>query len=854
MSIIPLLYNENPVGTVDAGSFSPGNGSVDSFAIVAEIEGKVAGSLLFPIEKSGVDLAHPLQYLRGDLEFRRSVPAAPQLDSPLIAETEEKAFVIVDAEVNLEVGPSKVRYHFARKQTHSCASAPVIIKEPKSPPRTPFMEGAAATSFLLKCLFGKSEQVGGSAGLEIETLSMDEDEASFVMRDGKEKTGEERVKLYFNRSESSVAPLWWLIEQVFQEMSSGSDVRSLHLWMAPVSGGFGKVPLSLRRQSPLLESFKRMKPLVPSPAYKLRKPFMEMDAAMEPSESVVEALSPAKSTSVSPREDAAGSVKPDSLRQLQTKVTEASDPARVVRCFEVSTNYKVGVRIGLRNQSDPQWANSEIIFPDHLLPPSTMGHTLSIVFLDPVYQAKPLCKNIHLPATGESETCEFDLKLDASRRKVAASIVVVYRNRILCSAVMTADVGGGVEYRLDPQTEINPGLSNLDKQRPFDGAFYIGETAAGEAEAVRILDEKAVRVDLDCIKETVGVIDGALGSCDWADEDYSVLSSEKSVRLLRFLARHGSMLHDALLFDQEGGESLGSATRLQIVSGKAEARLPVEFCYDGPSPDDDAILCPFSKDALTRGVCANCQGRSERTICPLGFWALNRIVEWHRFDPRAPRELGGNDFAFEQRTEALRGQMPLPTSALFAASQKVDAVNKNSTQSVKQMLSATMQETEIAGDWGQWRTLVASHSPALLMLLPHSDKDDCKISFLEIGGNTLGMDHITKEYVRSPQTAFPPIVFLLGCSTAKSFIAFEGAVARFRRGGAAIVVSTTAPMLGRQASAIAVEFLQQLKAQSNDKKLSFGQILLSVRRAMLLKGVPAVLAVVSYGDADWQLT
>jgi uncharacterized membrane protein len=96
-------------------------------------------------------------------------------------------------------------------------------------------------------------------------------------------------------------------------------------------------------------------------------------------------------------------------------------------------------------------------------------------------------------------------------------------------------------------------------------------------------------------------------------------------------------------------------------------------------------------------------------------------------------------------------------------------------------------------------------------------------------------------------------VLLLGCETGKVSIPFEDFVSAFKIAGAAIVVSTAAPVLGRQATVVAEEFVSVLKKLRGKESATFGDVMLAVRRNMLRKGFPVVLSVSSYGDADWRL-
>jgi hypothetical protein len=96
------------------------------------------------------------------------------------------------------------------------------------------------------------------------------------------------------------------------------------------------------------------------------------------------------------------------------------------------------------------------------------------------------------------------------------------------------------------------------------------------------------------------------------------------------------------------------------------------------------------------------------------------------------------------------------------------------------------------------------------------------------------------------------VAVLLGCETANPKIPFQGLVPRFRRAGAAVVISTTNTILGRHAVPVAVELLSLLKSEAAGEA-GLGDVLRRLRRQALHDGFPMVLSIVAYGDADWRV-
>ena len=166
----------------------------------------------------------------------------------------------------------------------------------------------------------------------------------------------------------------------------------------------------------------------------------------------------------------------------------------------------------------------------------------------------------------------------------------------------------------------------------------------------------------------------------------------------------------------------------------------------------------------------------------------------------------------------------------------------------------TNSKYQHVASWKDWKDKINSApSPTALLLLTHTEKKG-SIPALEIEqGVLVEMQSIKKDYVYSQKEPYPPVVFLIGCETGAADIEFMNFVAQFRRGGAAIIVSTGAPIRGRHAVPVTVELLDQLKTYSDQPAMSFGQVMRLVKQKMVAQGFPMVLTLMTYGDADWQI-
>jgi len=91
---------------------------------------------------------------------------------------------------------------------------------------------------------------------------------------------------------------------------------------------------------------------------------------------------------------------------------------------------------------------------------------------------------------------------------------------------------------------------------------------------------------------------------------------------------------------------------------------------------------------------------------------------------------------------------------------------------------------------------------------------------------------------------------MIGCETNSARINFENCVLRYQKHGASIIVSTLASILGREAGPAAEAIVEQLTLVEG-AEATFGAAMLAARRKLMVEGLPMVLGLTSYGDADW---
>ena len=239
------------------------------------------------------------------------------------------------------------------------------------------------------------------------------------------------------------------------------------------------------------------------------------------------------------------------------------------------------------------------------------------------------------------------------------------------------------------------------------------------------------------------------------------------------------------------------------------------------------------------------------TVCPFGFWGLRCVIERKLNDNKESggkkRKPGSNEPVSGSR-KVLK---PL-TSVLVGATPKADAVVASSVSDMLKRIRMIDAKAPQVSDWAKWPDEVARARPSTLALVVHQDVDAAGTPEIEIGPPPLlSSDDLDDEYVSAPGNEMPPIVLLIGCETGKANITYENFALRFQWRGAALVVSTIAEVVGRQAAPMAADILEAI--QRVNKPTSFAVVMRDVRRNLLAAGTPMVLGLVADGDADWDI-
>ena len=576
-------------------------------------------------------------------------------------------------------------------------------------------------------------------------------------------------------------------------------------------------------------------------------------------------------------------------RWIQADVYDLSadvKAAKLTNALRAGAPHKAVVRIGT---SEAGWVqNSEEFDPPELSDKRT--YKLTVIFMEPQLFNEPRVSSIRLPPEGNSTECEFTFEVpEAFVEKIEARISIVYKNRVLQTALLKADVVAHPFETVDPhqivivpEAIVRADLSGLKDRRNFDGAFILNHDTTNAPGLTAIKDRYVAFASLGELDAFVKQLDEFMTRvADYPEEYAGKLDKPDTVKLLCDLAKHGQILYGALaeyprgnmleIFSELSPTGPKIPQRIQIISAKSDTRLPMEFLYDRTAPaNSNAKLCPKAIEALERDACfPDCLGiqEPENHVCPMGFWGLSKIIERHTYNALYTENTVDGSFRFQSEPVEKRNHLDIFKEVLFGASNKADKIEVRSADGKTVTLKAggldkvlsvlntiTNSKHDRVTSWNDWRTKINSApSPTALLLLTHTEKSG-SVPALEIEqGVLVEMQSIKQDYVYSRKEPYPPVVFLIGCETGAADIEFMNFVAQFRRGGAAIIVSTGAPIRGRHAVPVTVELLDQLKQCSAQPEMSFGQVMRIVKRKMVAEGFPMVLTLMTYGDADWQI-
>jgi hypothetical protein len=543
------------------------------------------------------------------------------------------------------------------------------------------------------------------------------------------------------------------------------------------------------------------------------------------------------------------------------------------RGFHAGAAHAIKVRIG---PIEGEWFAAEGATADDSVGvqlPGGVEHSLAAIFFVPALGLKDR-KTLVLPATGPSDVVSFSLPPFANRDRVEAWISLVFEGRHIQSARLAGFALDDPESARDEAAmsfqwaAIVPGLTEPGVREAFDASVWLDARGEGVA-GVGVPDSDAVIAfgdeDLDKVLNDIRVL--LRGPVD-APSRFEDVRSDASVGLLRSLAFQGRILHEMIGKQLEASLPGRPLERIQIVQTDRIDYAPLEFLYDLPTPSENAGLCEGWSDAVRAGV-ARCPESNHppaarpgqvTKVCPLGFWALSRVIERQIIEARDFRSEG---FAVRVAPTNAESSLSPLGRALFGFSTRLDAAVGGQSAAVLDTLNGvTNNHASVVDTWEAWASGI-SDRPSLLVLLSHTIEHQ-SVTALEIGpedggGSRLKLIELVPDFVKAEPTD-TPVVLLLGCDTAVERNEFRSFVGQFLDCGAALVVGTITPVLGEHAAAVAQALIRHIASAlaadgqpAEDRASTFGELMLRVRRGLLTEGELTALCIASFGDADWRL-
>lgn len=554
-------------------------------------------------------------------------------------------------------------------------------------------------------------------------------------------------------------------------------------------------------------------------------------------------------------------------RFIQAKVFDTDNPAAPLprrQSFRAEINHVIAVRIGLPDK-DFISGSPDRPFPVDELPPDQDEYELTVVLAIPQLTDAPQLGHITLPRHGNSDECRFNLVPRAEWERVEARIIILHQNRVIQTSLMSGDIttseqDSGEGITVETEVVVRANLDNLDNRQHFDAALLLNHSNGGVAGITSISDDHVARfTPSPTMQNAIDAVDQLLTDVAREPKKYmGDLFAKPVVDLLRKFARQGTLLRDHIVRDGDfASKGLDGDGPLQVISAVADARLPVELIYSRASPATNAPLCPKAVESLRAGKCSDCVGAEDesKVICPLAFWGMQRVIERHRHDQRNAPIRRGEAFAARDEPSEGRPSLDLLRAGVVAGSQRVESTVKGGLAEICKLIGGTSAALIPVPTWDDWKTEIGRSAPSLMVLIVHTEpsEDDEDMPRMEIGADSwLPVADISGKYLLK-ETFSPPLVLLLGCETGVPDKEFANFVNKLRNEGAAIVVAAGAKIHSLHAVPVAKEFVTAIQRIAKRKGATFGEIMRDVRREMLAQGLPMVLTLTAYGDADWEL-
>lgn len=534
-------------------------------------------------------------------------------------------------------------------------------------------------------------------------------------------------------------------------------------------------------------------------------------------------------------------------RYLQPKLTELQQTRlKPEQALEAGKRYLLTVSIGPLTKGRLSGGK---VMPEPPVAPEDAGVMLAVVFTERNSSPSAELKTVFLPRTGTSSECGFEFVASAAARVFEGWISVYHNNRLLHEGVLRSEVVGGADSgeKVPSKTEFVLGASprplslGVSEQAPAAGTVRL--EASGALTAVQGLN--AASVQLTGLKPAVDALSAEFDQIEW-DTLRDWANNKKAAERLSRIAQLGWQMWRAVTSNPITERIVQGTGPLVVHAADAGIRAPLELCYDLPQPKSTASICKGAAEALRSGQdCVNCETKrqSRDVVCPLGFWGMRRVIEWHgeSADTRAGDTV-------EITNEPVQGRNRLAPLDKVLRAQSAIVTGKDSKKLEASLKKNAKRRLLVAADWEAWARLVQDESPTMLLLMPHVDHNRMPPA-MEIQDSFKDPPGIDTTDVVGPAPQ-SPLVLLLGCGAAHAGVDFMSLPAQFRRSRAAIVIAPIAELFAGDAPEIARVFVNTVAA-GKGKARPAGEVLLETKRRLLGEGRLAGLMLLAAGDASW---
>ena len=500
-------------------------------------------------------------------------------------------------------------------------------------------------------------------------------------------------------------------------------------------------------------------------------------------------------------------------------------------------------------------AEADTEFTEELFAQSDKHFITLQVFL--IIGEELLCESISVPRKRSlnSTKAVFPLTVEEGKCVVSAKIVFMHEGRTLQAFQLTGVVSADVTEEMSKTTKfeltstiVTHDFENLEGRNTYDSSVFV----ESNDNALCISKSGRGYRNLDGVGHRVRAVTHLLYDTSSAlHSNHQSIDGESGSKLFRELAISGRGFFS--VYAKAGYTDLIEATRIQIISTDPASYLPLEYVYSGPSPSSEATLCSQWKSALTTGLCYECKleeldgNHRTNTICPLKFWGLSKVIERHI--SRGGSLKGYTNWI--QRVESAGDEYSdRVLKVLFASSTEVPDKGFMDSATALKRIAGEYREVE---SWSDWVNAVETHSPNLIVCMPHNDVKGDHEELHIADGSPLRVDEVDYHHLVGSGASLPPedgpMILLFGCQTGTSklhpYLSFVNA---FSIHGASIVVGMLSTVIAEEAPVILQEFMQLMEA--GDGTMSLGDALLEVRRRVFARGLVIGLAVTGFGDAD----